>query len=596
MSDNQQENINLHSLLETYSIQEISDLFSEIDKKIVSLHQVSSEDFLRLNRDFKKFHKQANQISENASYLFDYITGHENNELIKDIDKFYKRLKSQSELFNSHFELVSELINPLLSKLRQSFFPIKNFKQNLTSLKFLESNLELGATFSEEYSSPYVQETCEALREEVTQIEKLFARLKQLLKDKFLLSDQFNAEKVDINKILDLLKKEIEVYSQHYQSAKQKLPEIKEKTDATSESINKIITSLQYQDIIKQKMEHIQRTHKELAGELEHFESEDKTTLNEKAKYFIRLRDIAGLQAAQLMHTNKEYQTAIERISDKFLEIGENMTLVSKQCADYTSFDSDKQKVFFNSLKNNLNKAEQQIQHFCRFNVNFRKNVDEIVELLNRILQRYSRIQPLMDDLEGKLKDPSWQHEEDEGNANIIRQMIQVFEDLKGNGKIMAGLFEEYKKHREHLNREVIGSMSHAGETECEDFPEKISHYMNNLSEMESKIVGKLKENNELSDKVFKDVQHSVNQIQYYEYFEKEIEAIVDELNALNFNLKSNSEEDVASRKENLERLKQYYTMNTEFDIHEQVTDGGNVDMENGGGESDDEGGDLELF
>lgn len=594
MPDNNKENINLHSLLETYSIQEISELFSEIDKKIVSLHQVSSDDFLRLNRDFKKFHQQANQISENASYLFDYITGHENNELIEDIDKFYKRLKSQSEQFNSHVELVSDLINRLLSKLRQSFFPIKNFKQNLTSLKFLESNLELNASISEESGSPSVQGICDELRDEVSQIEKLFAKLKQLLKDKFLLSEQFNAEKVDINKILDLLKEEIEVYSRHYHSAKEKLPEIKGKTDATSDSINKIITSLQYQDIIKQKMEHIQRTHKELADELQNFKSDDHTSLNEKAKYFIRLRDIAGLQAAQLMHTNKEYQTAIERISDEFLEIGENMTLVSKQCADYTSFDSDKQKIFFNSLKNNLSQAEEQIQHFCRFNVNFRKNVDSIVELLDQILERYEKIHPLMDNLGKRLKDPSWQNDENEANRNIIRQMIQVFEDLSGNGKIMANLFEEYRKHRENLSQDVTNTMSQTNETECEDFPDKISHYMTNLSEMESNIVDKLKENNELSDKVFREVQNSVNQIQYYEYFEKEIEEIIDELNALNFNLKNNSADEVADRKENLEKLKEYYTMNTEFDIHDQVTNGGDVNMD--AGNEDEEGGDLELF
>ncbi|MFP4620529.1 MAG: hypothetical protein ACLFM7_04420 [Bacteroidales bacterium] len=595
MSDNHKENINLHALLETYSIEEISELFTEIDKKIVSLHQVSSEDFLRLNRDFKKFHRQANQISENASYLFDYITGHENNELIEDIDKFYKRLKSQSELFNSHIELVSDLINRLLSKLRQSFFPIKNFKQNLTSLKFLESNLELNVTLSEQSGSPSVQGTCDELREEVSQIEKLFARLKQLLKDEFLLSKQFNAEKVDINKILDLLKEEIEVYSNHYRSAKEKLPEIKEKTDATSDSINKIITNLQYQDIIKQKMEHIQKTHKELAEELNNFKSENQTTLNEKVKYFIRLRDIAGLQAAQLMHTNKEYQTAIQKISDKFLEIGENMTMVSKQCADYTSFDSEKQKIFFNSLKKNLNQAEDHIQHFCRFNINFRKNVDDIVDLLNQILYRYEKVQPLMDDLERRLKDPSWQDQENEANRSIIRQMNQVFDDLKANGNIMADLFEAYRNHREKLNKDVISTMSKTKVTDCENFPDKISHYLSNLSEMESKIVDKLQENNEMSDKVFKEVQHSVNQIQYYEYFEKEIEAIIDELNALNFNLKNNSEEDVADRKENLEKLKAHYTMNTEFDIHDQVTNGGDVNMENVE-EDEEEGGDLELF
>jgi uncharacterized protein YoxC len=202
-----------------------------------------------------------------------------------------------------------------------------------------------------------------------------------------------------------------------------------------------------------------------------------------------------------------------------------------------------------------------------------------------------------MDDLEKRLKDPSWQDEAGEANANIIRQMIQVFDDLKGSGKIMSDLFEEYRNYREQLNQEVINSMSKTGDADCGDFPDKISHYLSNLSEMESKIVGKLKENNELSDKVFKEVQNSVNQIQYYEYFEKEIEGIIDELNALNFNLKTNTGGDAEDRKENLEKLKQYYTMNTEFDIHEKVTSGGDVNMQlEDEDEDEDEGGDLELF
>ena len=592
MEHNPKENINLHALLETYSIEEISQLFSEVDKKIVSLHQVSSEDFLKLNKDFKMFHQQASQIAQNASFLFDYITGHDNNRLIEDINEFYHELKSKSDHFNENVNLVSHLINQLLSRLRQSFFPIKNFKQNLTSLKFLESNLELNASLSEDHKSPGIQAICSKLGDHVTQIEKTFARLKQLIKDKFLLSEHFNAEKMDIDTILELLKDEIEVYSKHYHSAKEKLPEIKASTDATSNSISKIITNLQYQDIIKQKMEHIQQTHKALLDELGKFNGEDKAGLHEKAKYFIRLRDISGLQAAQLMHTNKEYQTAIERISDKFLEIGEHLTLVSKQCAEYTSFDAEKQKIFFNSLKSNLMRAEDQIQHFCKFTANFQKNVDDIIGYLDQIITRYDQINPLMEDMRIKIEDISTNNGKSGTNLKILRQMTQVFDDLKGNGKIMDDLFEAYRKQRAQLKHNVSPTLSRSQENQCQDFPGKIASYLSNLSEMEENIVSKLSENNVLSDKVFQEVQRSVNEIKYYDYFEKEIGSIIDELNSLNFNLKRNSEDEEAEGKiENLEKLKEYYTMNTEHTIHSNITNGIEADIE-----VEEEGGDLELF
>ena len=82
-----------------------------------------------------------------------------------------------------------------------------------------------------------------------------------------------------------------------------------------------------------------------------------------------------------------------------------------------------------------------------------------------------------------------------------------------------------------------------------------------------------------------------MNQIKYYEYFEKEINEIIEELNALNFNLKKNSDEALYNKTENLEKLKEYYTMNTEFTIHDQVATGTTEDIE-----IEEEGGDLELF
>ena len=54
MPKTNKENIDFQAFLEKYSVQDILKLFSAVDEKILSLHQVSSEDFMRLNKDFKK--------------------------------------------------------------------------------------------------------------------------------------------------------------------------------------------------------------------------------------------------------------------------------------------------------------------------------------------------------------------------------------------------------------------------------------------------------------------------------------------------------------------------------------------------------------
>ncbi|NJO92890.1 MAG: hypothetical protein HC831_30900 [Chloroflexia bacterium] len=59
-------------------------------------------------------------------------------------------------------------------------------------------------------------------------------------------------------------------------------------------------------------MEHVQHTHKEIIDELNAFDFNDKSaSLAEHTSKFLQIRDIAGVQVAQLIHTNQEYQDAI---------------------------------------------------------------------------------------------------------------------------------------------------------------------------------------------------------------------------------------------------------------------------------------------
>src|SRR6056297_348245 len=590
MDSSNENKIKLQNLLETYSVKEISSIFSEIDEKILSLHNTSSEDFYNLNKDFKHFYNVANQISENASSLFDYIASNENNGFLKDIEKFYSALNAKNELLDYNLELAEDILQNIFSGIRHSFFPIKNFKQNLTSLMFLETNLKFDKNAEEDQNIHSVAELAQGIKEELNLLEKLFARLKRSIKEENQI-DKAGYNEIRINEVLVRLKDELSTYSEHYKNARDHIPEIKKRTDETSQSISDIITNLQYQDIIKQKMQHIQGTHKELVGELDKFKNQNNnTTLNEKAKYFIRIRDIAGLQAAQLMHTNKNYQEAIQKISGKFLEIGENMTIVSKKCTEYTSFDAEKQKLFLDSLKKQLSQAKTQIEKFCDFNRYFQEYVSSIKDILDNVVKVENSIASKVEKLDEFIHKIENAKESNEKDNHLKSQIFQLFSDISANAELLKKVIDKLSGYNEQLKNSVSENISPNDYEETIVLPEKIGNYIEKLNKIESKILEKLQQNNELSEKIISEIQTSVGNIKYYEYFESIITQIIEQLNTINFKLKE-GEDEVEDKNKNLKHLKDNYTMNSEFLIHDQVTQGNNPDMD-----IEDESGELELF
>ena len=61
--------IHLSSLLETYSVKDITTLFTEIDNRLISLHSKSAEDFLKLNASYKGIYNQSNLLKENINII-----------------------------------------------------------------------------------------------------------------------------------------------------------------------------------------------------------------------------------------------------------------------------------------------------------------------------------------------------------------------------------------------------------------------------------------------------------------------------------------------------------------------------------------------
>jgi hypothetical protein len=284
-----------------------------------------------------------------------------------------KILKEQLKNQILHVELFlkknATFVKSGISDFESTLLSLRNLRQNLMTKKFLLANLKLEAScknisgIENEKAIDDVNSSIENIIAGIHETETILLDIKKILlehQNKMVVLSNENCSALEscfksitnkINELVDLR-----------QNALMAIPKLKQMTEDCRANVSQIITNLQYHDIIKQKMDHIQLTHRNLVNELD--ELGKKGEPGEKhlyAKFFLKIRDIAGLQAAQLIHANKAYQNAIKEITNSLTGTGESMAEISQLCNQFISrpelFDVLNEK----ELELHLEKLSEQI-------------------------------------------------------------------------------------------------------------------------------------------------------------------------------------------------------------------------------------------
>ena len=593
--------IQLKALLNTFSVEEISTLFSSIDKNLISLHECSSDDFLKLNSEFKRIYIKSKSIAENINLVLDQFNENNSREFYSEIEKLYNSLKGRVELFDYKLDIAIDSFEKIANHLRLVSFPFKNYNQNLMSLKYLLANLNLSILPIHdneknkiEHQNVMASQIIDEIKSHSDRIVKNLNHLQKISKNSLnnLLQikeqDEFNIELLlsNIQQVLNALKEK-------YKKNKILIPNIIESSEKTTISVDDIIKKLQYQDIIQQKMEHIQQTHRDLITELKAFENTDKdeTHLNDLAKCFLRIRDIAGLQAAQLIHANKEYQSALEIIINQFLNIGDQMKYISQK-GNAILFDENGLKLYDDIIRL-FSMANDILDTKFKQNEKINEEVAVLEKQLNVIDLFFSKLNLLSQNLQQLFFDSMESIQEisvDEFNhEKSVNQVKNLYSDISHNYQKVYKIFNEltliknnFQNFKENTNHNFLTN----------EYINQFGKFVQKIKESSDDIDQKLQINQQFSAEVIEIIKHSIADIKYYKLFEKVIEEIITELNTINYKLKTENQESNFSKEENLKTLKEYYTMHSEHQIHDQIIQENTLDIE----VDFEEDGDIEFF
>lgn len=600
-----------NSLLDAYSIQEITSLFALIDKKILALHNCSSEDFLTLNAYFKKYYKDSKIISQNATDILFIITSQEKkDEIFNGLSLFHDQLSNHLNNFENVTNAILSSFEKIVQEIEHMFVPSSNLKQDLMTLKLLVANLKINITVSSAPFGKMLKKTND-FNEIISQTKSFFTefytnvnQLKDHLKNNIsIISDNKEKNSKNISEILTELHNGSNLFTQKYLEAQQLIPKLQESTESTASNVGKIITNLQYHDIIRQKIEHIQQSHEEILKELNtvSIDSNDEMSKQIQVKCFVQIRDIAGLQAAQLIHANKEYQKAIEAISDKFLQVGNEMTRISELCHKFITPSNNSHQSHFQDVIEKIERSSFFIEAYSKSIKLMNERYLGSKTKLSEIQNNYFELADFLTTLEKIILKSIDTQKTSQDENDTINQIHQILAGLRSILLQHQLMFDKIKDQfiiaEQEVNTFFIEEKTQKTFNEFNSLNHKIISFLNDSNE---KVYKTIEENQILSRQVSNDIKSSLEQIKYYEFFDKTIEEIIGELNEINFKLQNIESEDEEHKKANLEHLKSRYTMQSEHIIHESLSNDGDqrstdfTSIDSTGIDEDDDN--LELF
>ena len=568
----------LNNFLNNFPRNEIINKLSDIDTKISSLHTISSKDFLYFNKLLKQYYKNIKEISDANSVISVFI----NNDLpvIKsDInDKNAMQVKLISET-DSNINNVIDLLTQIYSSIDLLVVPFNNFKQNLITLKYILANLKLHLNYVELSNKNELQKSVESIESSIekiyNQIEKIDTNTESVSKQiTYLKNNTCLIENLSSSKLNNEIRKAINIFKKI--SSDSYLPEsfvsdLNSRTQKCFAYMGEVITNIQYHDIIRQKMEHIQTSQNKLINEIKSINKSEQNT-DDQLQLIVKIPEITDIQVAQLLYTNKDYQTSIEKITNQLIEVGNEMkalhSIYSSIHENAYKFDSNTinqivaaQGVFsgyFEKLTENRKKATVKISQL-KSDYNNLKNEYNTIFLNEKALRKeVHNFESLMrangknfgKELTRRIKDL---FSDLQVNSNSLKTHLN---SITQNIKFLTNIFDTFKPRSENY------------------YIDKKS--IDNLSDKTGQIKQKTKEYALLSTKISDEITLSLKKIEYYTYFKITVEEIVSLLNEINKivnydSLKSN----LGDNKKYLKEIEKLYTMKSERDIHAKLRDTG---------------------
>jgi methyl-accepting chemotaxis protein len=431
------------------------------------------DDFLQIGSGVRELSQMARDLAQGSVDLAAQASGHSLQEGMQDLQTSMQKMGStQGQTDLSQILQRCEALSSPISQLQQemsSFRPILKHLRVLAMSIRIES-ARLGTEGSRFHGlaqdvEALGQKTDSYSREVADKTDQLWQRLQELQ------AKVDSARKEQDTKVAPLVQgvqSRVDELSRLQALSERISGSVSQRSQNIKEQIEEIYSSVQFHDITRQQVEHVQHVLAEVQGVLQSELGGDQQ--EEAADLVSWLGDVCGLQIRQLEATRSELGQAMQRIRQSLESINTAVGEQEKELQDFPGLESSAEKSVLGSLERDAAELRTRLQSATSSFSEVISNLEGMAEVLKETEGFLGTLQEIGDEVELIALNASINsaHIGDRGRplgvlAEAIRKLSQEAKHLVQR---VAQALQEISSQAQNFQSQAQEAKSRAQETE----------------------------------------------------------------------------------------------------------------------------------
>lgn len=560
------------------SIYNLLSILNDINERIGMLNAFSSEDFHKFNAQLKTNAKYIEMLSEHLKKiesLSDHDTILELRVGLEKIQNYITLVEGKLDDFQMNIEKLERLIE-------LTIVPHRNLNQKLVSINLIIANFgslyqisennnfekekELIAShknFKAKHNDLFTE--TQILLHEIIQFNRIFKELKS--RWMYQLLGNLNHLTINLNYFIE----REGTYAPSIDALLIKIEEFKT-------GIGQIVVHLQYEDIIRQRMEHIQYAYSEIARIL-HLQASEQNPDKQFELFldsYFQIKQVLDLQVGQLLNTNNQYQKAIQNMSSRFLEMKTNVENIADISNDIISSNIMDSMILFNQIKTGFDNIFEYNNEIDKQITLSNSQITKLSLLFNKLLEKTEVAKKSGDEYQGLLKELS-KHLKSKfsSNTSTYDDFQLLLNDIQFDFRYIESLSSQIKIFTSDLKHFNITDEYHNLDPKYIYNAEELVKKLKIVGDVYSNIDIALKQTGIAGNQISEFIRDGLSQIKYYDYYDKITQQIINMMTQVNTAINQVDIESIRSNNADLlERISKKYTMHIEREVMENTLSG----------------------
>ncbi len=553
---------------ESNNLEQSGSVLSRVQSILNDIIHGTESEFIEIGQKLQGFYSSSKVIHSSSTKIADSFSTELLTKSNRQIEMMSEKINSYLVHFEEELKKSETVLATTLTILQQLDEDLSGYKRIIKHLKMLSisTRIESIRIFTENNSfeviatnveklSGIVQEKTGVIKDSI----KKLAQFIQQVNDK--IKEFSQRENISTKDILSKIENCLTLLSDKYEVYASKIVLIKEDSSNIASNMNAVVSNIQFHDITRQQLEHVDTAFAELLEELDNNENDEQK--------IILLQRVGKLQIAQLHNSNRIFCGAVNDLIENLQAIGSNVeSMFYNTLAIIGSEDASSIK-FLLDLVRYMGEVDVELKKCNQISVELSESIKDVVNTSQYLSTFIYEIEEIGSEIELIAVNASIKaaHTGSEGAAlGVIADTIQkISTQSKDQSEKTASLLKKIMEISESVQANIQSTLKDKLFTELRNIDTEVRAHLDEAKVYEQTV---MKELATLQLKI-KELSGALiltsNQISVHIKVSQGLDSATSMLQELLGDFDASMDD---NNIEYIEKIKNKYTMQSERDIH----------------------------